>query len=151
MNDLEYMNLALALAEDALTTGDVPVGCVIVDGAGAVVGRGQNRREAVQDATAHAEIEALRQASQALGRWHLDDCTLYVTLEPCPMCAGAIWNARVGRVVFGASDERAGCCGSRLHLGTEGFLPAPKMQAGVLEEQCTALLQRFFRSLRGKA
>lgn len=149
MNDLDYMREALALARAARTAGDVPVGCVIVR-AGEIVGRGQNRREARHDATAHAELEALRMASQSLGRWQLSDCTLYVTLEPCPMCAGAIWNARIGRVVFGAPDPRAGCCGSLLHLGLEGFAPSPEILGGVLEEDCLALLRGFFQALRKK-
>lgn len=145
--DFDYMRQALSLAEAARETGDVPVGCVVVR-SGQIVGQGQNRREARHDATAHAELEALRMASQTLGRWRLEDCTLYVTLEPCPMCAGAIWNARIGRVVFGAPDERAGCCGSLLHLGLEGFSPSPEILGGVLEEECRALLQSFFQGLR---
>jgi tRNA(adenine34) deaminase len=147
MNDADYMRKALALAAQAAASGDVPVGCVVVR-EGEIVGEGCNRRELRHDATAHGEMEALRQASQRLGRWHLEDCTLYVTLEPCPMCAGAIWNARVGRVVFGAADEKAGCCGSKLHLGLEGFRPWARVTAGVLEEECKAVLGDFFRTLR---
>ena len=143
----QYMREALALAEAAQETGDVPVGCVIVRGK-EIIGRGQNRREAAADATAHAEVEAIRMASQTLGRWNLSDCTLYVTLEPCPMCAGAIWNARIGTVYFGARDPRAGCCGSVLHLGLEGFGPEPEIWGGLLEEESLALLRRFFQGLR---
>lgn len=147
MNDAHYMGKALALAAQAAEAGDVPVGCVVVRG-GEIVGQGCNRREQRHDATAHAEIEALRQASGKLGRWHLEDCTLYVTLEPCPMCAGAIWNARVGRVVFGAADEQSGCCGSKLHLGLEGFRPWASITAGVLEQECKQVLRAFFQALR---
>ena len=147
MSDEFYMTEALRLARAAGERGDVPVGCVIVRG-GEIVGRGRNRREEIHDATAHAELEALRQASQSLGRWRLSDCTLYVTLEPCPMCAGAIWNARIRRVVFGAADEKAGCCGSRLHLGLEGFRPSAEITGGVLREECAQVLGEFFRQLR---
>lgn len=147
--DIRYMQEALTLARAAGAAGDVPVGCVIVR-QGQVVGTGQNRREAGHDATAHAELEAIRMASQRLGRWKLSDCTLYVTLEPCPMCAGAIWNARIGRVVYAAADPRAGCCGSVLHLGLEGFLPQPEMTGGLLEEEALALLRGFFQGLRKK-
>lgn len=143
------MTQALALARQALAAGDVPVGCVIVKD-GQIISRGKNERELRHDATAHAEMEAIRSASQALGRWRLEDCTLYVTLEPCPMCAGAIWNARLGRVVFGAADERYGCCGSLLHFGLEEITPFPTVTAGVMEEECRQVLAEFFRSLRKK-
>lgn len=144
-----FMREALTLAKEALITGDVPVGCVIVK-EGEIISRGKNAREDRHDATAHAELEAIRAASEKLGRWRLEDCTLYVTLEPCPMCAGAIWNARLGRVVFGASDERYGCCGSLLHFGLEGITPFPSVTAGVLEEECRKVLGGFFQSLRKK-
>ncbi|MCC8182906.1 MAG: nucleoside deaminase [Clostridiales bacterium] len=147
MDDVRWMREALELARAAGAEGDVPVGCVIVRD-GTVVGRGRNRREKNRDATAHAEMEAIRMASQALGSWHLEDCTLYVTLEPCPMCAGAIWNARIGRVVFGAADPKAGCCGSLLHLGLEGFTPEPDIVGGVEEKACAELLRTFFQGLR---
>ena len=141
------MSLALDLAREAGQRGDVPVGCVIVR-RGEVIAQGENRREERGDATAHAEVEAISAACRRLGRWHLEDCTLYVTLEPCPMCAGAIWNARLGRVVYAAAEERTGCCGSRLHLGLEGFTPWPETTAGVMEEDSAALLGAFFRPLR---
>ncbi|MCD7754253.1 MAG: nucleoside deaminase [Clostridiales bacterium] len=147
MDDRKWMDEALELARAAGAAGDVPVGCVIVRG-DEIVGQGQNRREETHDATAHAEMEAIRMASQALGRWHLEDCTLYVTLEPCPMCAGAVWNARMGRVVFGAADPRAGCCGSLLHFGLEGLTPEPEIVGGVEEAACAALLRDFFQDLR---
>ena len=131
----EYMRQALALAEEAAGHGDVPVGCVVVKD-GAVIGRGCNRREAI------------RQACRAVGGWNLHDCALYVTLEPCPMCAGAIINARVGTVCYGARDEKAGACGSVLDLFAERFNHRPRVYGGVLKEACAALLQDFFHDLR---
>ena len=111
MNDLECMDEALALARQAAAEGEVPVGCVIAR-SGEIVGRGRNRRESGRTALGHAEIEAIDQACRTLGGWRLWECTLYVTLEPCPMCAGAILNARIPRVVYGASDDKSGACGS---------------------------------------
>ena len=143
----EYMRQALALAEEAAGHGDVPVGCVVVKD-GAVIGRGCNRREERGDAVAHAEVEAIRQACRAVGRGNLHDCALYVTLEPCPMCAGAIINARVGTVCYGARDEKAGACGSVLDLFAERFNHRPRVYGGVLKEACAALLQDFFHDLR---
>ena len=143
----EYMRQALALAEEAAGHGDVPVGCVVVKD-GAVIGRGCNRREERGDAVAHAEVEAIRQACRAVGGWYLHDCALYVTLEPCPMCAGAIINARVGTVCYGARDEKAGACGSVLDLFAERFNHRPRVYGGVLKEECAALLQDFFHDLR---
>ena len=141
------MRQALALAEEAAGHGDVPVGCVVVKD-GAVIGRGCNRREERGDAVAHAEVEAIRQACRAVGGWNLHDCALYVTLEPCPMCAGAIINARVGTVCYGARDEKAGACGSVLDLFAERFNHRPRVYGGVLKEACAALLQDFFHNLR---
>ena len=141
------MRQALALAEEAAGHGDVPVGCVVVKD-GAVIGRGCNRREERGDAVAHAEVEAIRQACRAVGGWNLHDCALYVTLEPCPMCAGAIINARVGTVCYGARDEKAGACGSVLDLFAERFNHRPRVYGGVLKEECAALLQDFFHDLR---
>ena len=143
----EYMRQALALAEEAAGHGDVPVGCVVVKD-GAVIGRGCNRREERGDAVAHEEVEAIRQACRAVGGWNLHDCALYVTLEPCPMCAGAIINARVGTVCYGARDEKAGACGSVLDLFAERFNHRPRVYGGVLKEACAALLQDFFHDLR---
>ena len=143
----EYMRQALALAEEAAGHGDVPVGCVVVKD-GAVIGRGCNRREERGDVVAHAEVEAIRQACRAVGGWNLHDCALYVTLEPCPMCAGAIINARVGTVCYGARDEKAGACGSVLDLFAERFNHRPRVYGGVLKEECAALLQDFFHDLR---
>lgn len=138
------MRAALALARAAGEAGDVPVGCVIVKD-GEILASGRNRREARQDATAHAEVEAIRAACEALGSWHLDGCTLYVTLEPCPMCAGAILNARISAVVYGADSPKSGCCGSVLSLFQERFNHRPAVYGGVLAEECAALLGRFFR------
>lgn len=143
----EAMREALRLAEEAGRQGEVPVGCVILRG-GEVIGRGRNRREELGDATAHAEIEAIRDAGERNGSWHLDGAELYVTLEPCIMCAGAIMNARIGTVVYGAKDERAGACGSVLNIYEENFGFHPKIYGGVLEEPCRALLNEFFRNLR---
>lgn len=142
-----FMREALLLAQEAAAAGEVPVGCVIVRN-GQVVGRGRNRREEGKNALAHAEIEAINDACRVLGGWRLWDCTLYVTLEPCPMCAGAIVNARIPRVVFGASDKKCGACGSVCDLFSMAFNHHPTVEAGVLEEEATALLTEFFKNLR---
>jgi tRNA(adenine34) deaminase len=144
----EYMRQALALAREAAAAGEVPVGCVIVRD-GAVVGRGRNRREEKQQTASHAEMEAMAMANGTLGTWRLEGCTLYVTLEPCPMCAGAIINARVDRVVYGARDEAMGACGGVLDLFMEDFPHRPAVLGGVLAEECRAVLADFFRDLRG--
>jgi tRNA(adenine34) deaminase len=141
--EAQFMNAALTLAQGAGEGGDVPVGCVIVKD-GAVIGQGRNRREAAQDATAHAEVEAIRQACAAVGSWHLDGCQLYVTLEPCPMCAGAILNARIATVVYGAASPKSGCCGSVLSLFQEPFNHHPAVYGGLLEEECSRVLRQFF-------
>lgn len=141
-----YMALALALAEEAGEQGDIPVGCVVVQN-GTVIGTGRNCREARGDATAHAEVEAIRAACAALGSWRLEGCDLYVTLEPCPMCAGAMVNARIRRVWYGAQNPKAGCCGSVLALFQERFNHRPQVYGGVLEAECAALLRRFFAAL----
>ena len=142
-----WMAQALELAREALEAGEAPVGCVIVRD-GAVVGRGRNRREGERTALGHAEIEAIAEACRTLGGWRLTDCTLYVTLEPCPMCAGAILNARVPVVCYGARDDKAGCCGSVLNLFEERFNHHPRIYGGVLEGDCAALLREFFQKLR---
>ena len=144
----EYMALALALAKEAADAGEVPVGCVIADGEGRVIGRGRNRREESGDATAHAEVEAIRQACAALGNWRLENCVLYVTLEPCPMCTGAIINSRIPRVVFGAREALSGSCGSVIDLFSENYGHRPAVFGGVLAEDCAALLRDFFRGKR---
>ena len=142
-----YMSQALSLAREAEKDGDVPVGCVIVR-EGEIIGRGRNRREADGDATAHAELEAIRDACERLGSWRLHGCTLYVTLEPCPMCAGGIINSRIETVRYGVRDEKAGACGSVLNLFEERFNHHPRIYGRVLEAECAALLQEFFQSLR---
>ncbi len=143
-----YMSLALELAREAAANGEVPVGAVVAGPDDAVIGRGRNRREETGDATAHAEIEAIREACAALGDWRLSGCTLYVTLEPCPMCAGAIINARVPVVVFGAREALSGSCGSVIDLFYERYGHRPQVYAGVLEADCAALLRAFFRAKR---
>ncbi len=144
----DFMREALSLAREAASAGEVPVGCVIVRD-GVVVGRGRNRREERRSAAAHAEVESIAQAGDALGRWRLEDCELYVTLEPCPMCAGAILNARIRRVWYGARDRAFGACGGVMNLFMEPFPHPPALVGGVLEEECRAVLSDFFRSLRG--
>ena len=144
----EFMRQALALAREAAAAGEVPVGCVIVKD-GAVVGRGRNRREEKQQVSSHAEMEAMAQANETLGTWRLDGCTMYVTLEPCPMCAGAIINARIDRVYYGARDEAMGACGGVLNLFMEAFPHRPALVGGVLAAECRAVLSAFFRGLRG--
>ena len=141
------MSQALELAREAAAGGDVPVGCVIVRD-GEVIGRGRNRREEAGDATAHAEVEAIRDACARLGGWRLHRCVLYVTLEPCPMCAGAIVNARVEEIRYWVKDEKAGCCGSVLNLFEERFNHRPRVYQGPLKRECEAVLQEFFQKLR---
>jgi len=147
--DEQYMRLALELAEQAALEGEVPVGCVIVSD-GEIVGRGRNRREVGKSALAHAEIEAIADACRNLGGWRLWKATLYVTLEPCPMCAGAIINARIPRVVYGAKDAKAGSCASIVDLFSLPYNHKPEVLSGVLEEECAAVLKNFFRDLREK-
>ena len=149
MDDLFYMTQALALARESAREGEVPVGCVIVRG-DEIVGRGRNRRERGKSALAHAEIEAIAQANANLGGWRLWECTLYVTLEPCPMCAGAIINARIPRVVYGASDAKFGACRSVCSLFDMAFNHRPQVEAGVMEQEAAALMQEFFRNLRAE-
>lgn len=147
MEDTRYMEAALELARQAAADGEVPVGCVIVR-SGQIVGSGRNRRETDKTALGHAELAAIAEACEALGGWRLWDCTLYVTLEPCPMCAGAIVNARIPRVVYGAADAKSGACGSVCDLFSMAFNHHPQVEKGVLEEECSALLTDFFQNLR---
>ena len=150
-DDEAAMRVAFAEARKALDEGEVPIGCVIVHD-GAVIGRGHNQVERLQDATAHAEIVAIGAASTALSSWRLEDCTLFVTLEPCAMCAGAIVLARVGRVVYGAHDPKAGACGSVLNVIDEPRLNhAPPVTSGVLAEETGELLTSFFEMKRRQA
>lgn len=145
--DETYMDAALELAKEAFADGEVPVGCVIVRGS-EIVGRGRNRREKGKSALAHAEIEAIGEACRNLGGWRLWECTLYVTLEPCPMCAGAIINARIPRVVYGAADAKSGAAGGVCCLFDMAFNHHPKVESGIREAECSALLTAFFRDLR---
>ena len=149
MEDQKFMEAALELAREAAAAGEVPVGCVVVR-RGEIVGRGRNRREGDKSALAHAEIEAISHACAALGGWRLWECTLYVTLEPCPMCAGAIINARIPRVVYGGKDVRFGACGSVIDLFSMPFNHKPAVETGLLEEECLELLQQFFQQLRSR-
>ncbi len=149
MDDRVYMQEALRLAHKAATLGEVPVGCVVVCD-GKIVGRGYNRRETAKTALGHAELDAIAQACETLGGWRLSGCTLYVTLEPCPMCAGAIINARIDRVVCGAKDEKAGSCGSLVNLFDLDYNHKPQVEFGVMEAECTQVLQDFFGQLRAK-
>ena len=143
-----YMSQALELAREAADAGEVPVGCVIVRD-GAVIGRGRNRREEKQAVCSHAEMEAMAQANAALGSWRLDNCALYVTLEPCPMCAGAIVQARIPRIAVGCMNPKAGCAGSVLDmLHVPGFNHQAEVTEGVLEQECSKLMSDFFQSLR---
>lgn len=142
-----FMDQALELARQAAALGEIPVGALVVK-EGKILGRGFNRRETDADATAHAEMLAIRQACQTLGNWRLTGCTLLVTLEPCPMCTGAILQSRLSQVVFGAFDPRAGCCGSLLALTEEDFECHPALYGGVKEQECLALLQSFFARRR---
>ena len=145
----EYMKEALILAREAAAAGEVPVGCVIVRD-GEIVGRGRNRREEKQATSSHAEMEAIAQANETLGSWRLEDCELYVTLEPCPMCAGAILNARVKRVWYGARDEAMGACGGVMNLFMEAFPNRPALVGGILAEECRGVLTAFVSGLRQK-
>lgn len=147
MEDHFFMDQALALAREAFDEGEVPVGCVIVRN-GEIVGRGRNRREAGRSALAHAELEAIAESCRRLGGWRLWECTLYVTLEPCPMCAGAIINARIPRVVYGAGDRKCGAAGSVCNLFTMDFNHHPQVESGVREQECAEVLTEFFRQLR---
>jgi len=147
VEDLEFMQAALRLAEEAAQDGEVPVGCVIVR-KGEIVGRGRNRRETAKTALGHAEIEAIADACKNLGGWRLWDCTMYVTLEPCPMCAGAIINARIPKVFIGAKDEKCGACGSVCDLFSMDFNHHPETHFGLLEDDSKKLLTDFFLALR---
>ena len=148
MTDMEAMHEALSLAREAADEGEVPVGCIVTDGEH-IVGRGRNRRERTHRADAHAEMEAIAEACRARGTWRLDGCTLYVTLEPCPMCAGAIINARVPVVVYGAREPNFGSCGSVLNLFEERYGHHPAIYGGVLADDCADVLRAFFGGLRG--
>ena len=143
----KYMQKALLLAAEAAKEGEVPVGAVVVRN-GEIIACGRNRREEQKNALCHAEIEAINNACAALGGWRLFDCDLYVTLEPCPMCAGAVINARLRRVVYGASDKKAGSCGSITNLFNLPYNHSPELIGGVMEQECSEILKDFFKQLR---
>ena len=146
--DEKWMRMALALAEEALDAGETPVGCVIVR-AGEIIARARNRREEARDPTAHAEMLAICEAARKTGNWRLSDCEMYVTLEPCPMCAGAVSQARLGRLVFGAFDKERGCAGSVYRICEDPAFPwFTPSEGGVLEAECALLLNRFFQRAR---
>ena len=147
MGHEKYMRMALDLAKEAAEAGEVPVGCVIVR-EGQVIACGRNRREEKQATGSHAEMEAIAQANAVLGSWRLEDCALYVTLEPCPMCAGAIINARIPKVYYGARDEAMGACGGVTNLFMEAFPFRSALVGGILREECQRELPAFFRRLR---
>ncbi len=149
MTDEDYMREALSLAKEAFSMGEVPVGAVAVWD-GKIVGRGMNRRETDKNALRHAEIAAIDEACKNLGGWRLWKCDLYVTLEPCPMCAGAIINSRIRRVIFGASDAKAGSCGSVTDMFSLPYNHKPEVVSGILERECSELLTEFFTGLREK-
>lgn len=143
----EFMLRALELAREAAEQGEVPVGAVVVRD-GVIIGEGRNRRESEQNALGHAEMEAISQACRAVGSWRLTECQLYVTLEPCPMCTGAVINSHIKTVVYGAEDERAGCCGTAMDLFSLPYSHRPELYRGFCEEECRRLLREFFQKLR---
>ena len=148
MNVNDYMKSALDEAKKAAEEGEVPVGAVIVKD-GEIIASARNNREATFDATGHAELLAIREACRVLGGWHLEACELYVTLEPCPMCMGAIINSRLGKVVYGAKDAKAGACGSVLDMRSYPLNHKPTVESGVMRDECAALLSEFFSKKRG--
>ncbi len=145
--DIKFMSEALELARLAAKKGEVPVGAVVVKD-GEIIGSSANLRESNNDATAHAEIEAIREACRKLGRWRLSDCELYVTLEPCPMCAGAIVNSRLKKVIIGAKDARGGAFGSIMDLRSYPLYYKPQIVSGLLEDECREVLVEFFKDKR---
>ncbi|MBE6845134.1 MAG: nucleoside deaminase [Ruminococcus sp.] len=149
MNDNDYMKIALELARQAAQAEEVPVGAIIVKkSTGEIVGKGFNRRETDKNPLAHAEISAIKEASETLGGWRLIDCEMYVTLEPCPMCCGAIINSRIERVVFGANDLKSGSAESVMKMFDMPFNHRPEIVSGVMKEECSAILSEFFARLR---
>lgn len=149
MSDSKFMIEAIKLAKNAVKQGEVPVGAVIVRN-GQILAKGQNKRETEHNSLYHAEIEAIDGACKALERWRLDDCTLYVTLEPCPMCTGAIINSRIGKVVFGAYDEKAGSMGTMINLCDLDYNHRPQITGGYMARECSEILTEFFSTLRKK-
>jgi len=150
-DDARFMREAMREAEAAAAVGDVPVGAIVVNATGAIIGRGRNRREADQDPTAHAEVDALRHAAGALGHWRLEGATVYVTMEPCPMCAGALVNARIARLVYGCADPKAGAVDTLFSIGRDERLNHRfAVTQGVLGDACAAMLKAFFAKLRAR-
>ena len=148
-SDEYYMDRALALARLAADEGDIPVGALVIDEDGRVIGEGRNRRRLEHDPTAHAEVVALREAARSRGAWNLSGCTLYVTLEPCPMCAGALVQARFSRLVYGCTDAKAGACGTLMNIAADSRLfHRLRIVSGVREVECRTLLQDFFFACR---
>ena len=145
--DEYFMSVAIQLAHEAAEEGEVPVGAVIVRD-GEIIGKGRNRREKAKNSLAHAELEAINEACRKLGGWQLVNCTMYVTLEPCPMCAGAIINSRIDRLVQGAHNPKAGSCGSIINLFTLPYNHHPQVDSGVMEDECASVLKCFFKTLR---
>lgn len=143
-----YMNKALELAREAFDADEVPVGCVIADRDGNIIGTGRNRREETNDACSHAELEAIRSACEKVGDWRLSDCSIFVTLEPCPMCAGGIINSRIPNVIYGAKDENTGSCGSVINLFEERYGHKPAVYGGVKADECGEILRKFFEKKR---
>ena len=148
MTKENYMLVALGQAKIAYEANEVPVGCIIVNADGEIIGTGRNRCRAENDATLHAEIEAIKAASRNFGDWRLTGCTMYVTLEPCPMCAGAIINSRISRLVYGAKEPRFGSCGSVINLFMENYGFSPEIYGGILEDECAEILNDFFKKVR---
>ena len=144
----KYMRRALTLAAEAAEAGEIPVGCVITDSSGIIIGEGRNTREESHSALGHAEIETIAAACAQKGDWRLEGCTIFVTLEPCPMCTGAIINARIPTVVFGAREKNSGACGSVIDLFSERFGHSPAVYAGILEKESSALPKKFFEAKR---
>ena len=147
--NIEFMKRAIELAQVSANEGEVPVGAVVVRN-NEIVGVGRNRREIGKNALYHAELEAINNACKKLGGWRLWDCELYVTLEPCPMCAGAIINSRIKKVYYGASDEKAGSFGSVVDFNELKYCYKPEIVAGVMENECSSILKSFFKNLRQK-
>ena len=142
------MREALALARESFLSNEVPVGCVIADAEGKIIGRGRNRREELKSALSHAELHAIREACKSMSDWRLEGCSIYITLEPCPMCTGAIINARIPVVVFGAREENFGSCGSVIDLFSERYGHRPRVYSGILADECADLMKRFFAEKR---
>ena len=146
--DEEYMKICIELAKEAAEKGECPIGAIVVDADGNVIGKGYNKRETDKSPIAHAEIVAIEEAARKLNSWRLSECTLYVTLEPCPMCAGAIINSRIKRLVYGAFDEKGGACTSLVNIFDLPFNHKPLVRSRILMEECSSLLTDFFKNLR---